>query len=356
VVATDDIDPRRIRNLHDLAMQLRYLRLRAGNPSLRELERWAAQESRDGRRRVALPRSSVADALAGVRLPPLRLVLAFVEACGIPPEELPEWAAAWERVARSQLSTTMDGTSTLGTMPIGDPVPGRGLWQFDDGKPITIVCSLLPERLRVMMPYADPNDPDYVEMYTRADPDALFDLYGHVRAVNPTSPVAVQVASALAYHHYTTHLVLLGGVDWNVVTRDLLDRLELPVHQVARVGGSAYFEAVVEDQRLRFPPVLRKADNGRLLLIEDVAHLFRGPNPFNRETTITMCNGMFSRGTLGAVRILTDADLRERNEAYLHSRFAGQQTFSLLARVRIVNGEAVTPDITVAENRLHEFP
>jgi hypothetical protein len=65
---------------------------------------------------------------------------------------------------------------------------------------------------------------------------------------------------------------------------------------------------------------------------------------------------MFSRGTLGVVRALTDTRFRDRNEAYVRERFAGSDTFSVLSRVPIVNGRAVTPDWTLSDNRLHEWP
>ena len=38
------------------------------------------------------------------------------------------------------------------------------------------------------------------------------------------------------------------------------------------------------------------------VLLEDVAMLARLPNPFNALRTLTYCNGIHSRGVLGAVR------------------------------------------------------
>ncbi len=39
------------------------------------------------------------------------------------------------------------------------------------------------------MPYTDPLDPDFIELYRYSDPDALLELFGHLRAANPASPV-----------------------------------------------------------------------------------------------------------------------------------------------------------------------
>jgi hypothetical protein len=89
-------------------------------------------------------------------------------------------------------------------------------------------------------------------------------------------------------------------------------------------------------------------------LVEDVALLARLRNPFNHSRTITICNGVYSRGVLGAVRTLTDNAVRERNEAYLANRYPGG-IFGLLLRVPVINGEAITPDLEIPENRLYEW-
>jgi hypothetical protein len=229
-------------------------------------------------------------------------------------------------------------------------------WHFDDHAPVTIVCAQLPADLRMRMPYTDPDDPDYIETYTYADLDSVLELHGHVRALNPTSQVNVRLATDLEPDDYATHLAVLGGVDWNTLTRDLLRRLDLPVTQVARdADPDGAFEITEGRDRKEFRPVLVE-DGSRRLLSEDIAHFFRGPNPFNRKRTVTMCNGMFGRGVLGAVRALTDAQFRDRNSVYIRDRFRGSESFSILARVPIVNGAVLTPDWTMSENRLHEWP
>jgi transcriptional regulator with XRE-family HTH domain len=90
--------PRRTRHLDlicepaQLLQAMLDVRLAAGEPSLRELER---------RARVAgwpaIPRSSVADLLAGFRLPTEDQLISFVRACGQPAETVGQWRAAWHR-------------------------------------------------------------------------------------------------------------------------------------------------------------------------------------------------------------------------------------------------------------------
>jgi transcriptional regulator with XRE-family HTH domain len=232
---------------------------------------------------------------------------------------------------------------------------GAGPWRFADGGDITIVCAQLPDGIRGQMPYADPADPDYVRLYDYADLDSLVELFGHVRATNPDAYVRFKLATHLVEDDYTTHLVLLGGVDWNLSTRRLLKALQLPVRQATRDDDAedAAFDVRTDEGFERFSPQF-DADDERTLRA-DVAQFVRGPNPFNRRRTVTICNGMYGQGTYGAVRALTDARFRDRNTAYLENEFAPDRTFSLLFRVGIFEAIALTPDWTAPGTVLHRW-
>ena len=230
------------------------------------------------------------------------------------------------------------------------------LWHFSSDQNITIICAELPEDLRLQMPYADPASPDFVKLYQFTDLDALIEIYGHIRAVNPSNRVSISAPSESRGDLFTAHLVVLGGVDFNMITRDLLRLIEIPVRQMARdvptdMGG---FEVGEGQEVATFKPVLQKHGDQNEL-VEDVGHFYRGPNPLNKERTVTICSGMFGRGTLGAVRALTDRMFSGRNEEYV-TEHLGRQRFSIISRVRILNGEVVTPDWTRSSIRLHEWP
>ncbi|SFW73570.1 helix-turn-helix domain-containing protein [Amycolatopsis australiensis] len=231
------------------------------------------------------------------------------------------------------------------------------VWTFPPGQDVTIVCAELPRELRDHLSYADPESADFVTLYTYADPDALIELYGHIRARNPDNHVSFHTTEELTPDDYTTHLVLLGGVDWNTVTAAVIERVDLPVEQVVRADDAPTsepggFRVQRDGGSVLFPPLLDSEGH----LLEDVAHFYRGVSPFNRKRTVTVCNGMYGRGTLGAVRALTDAKFRDRNGEYLRQRFAGAESFSIISRVPVVAGKGLTPDWTVPENRLHEWP
>lgn len=273
-------------------------------------------------------------------------------------EELTDPERARRDELRRELLAARDRAGQHGGAPAGRAIaPLGGPWQFADEMPVTMVCAELPAEQRRHLP--KPGDPEggYAELYALADLDALFELHGHIRAANPSSLVVVRTSSALRPDDYTTHLVVLGGVDWNLATRNLLRRLpDVPVEQSSGgpggPGGSHFTVTGGAGERRRLHAELA-ADGS---LVADVGHFFRAPNPYDHQRTVTICNGISSRGVLGAVRALTDARFRDRNTAYLQDRFGGAEAFSVLMRVPIVDDAVVTPDWTQADTRLHEWP
>lgn len=232
-----------------------------------------------------------------------------------------------------------------------------GPYRFEPGLDITIVCAELPPDMLERMPYAHPSSPDFIALYRYSELDSLFELYGHLRAANPTSQVNLRLAHELQPDDYTSHLISLGGVDWNLATRSVLDRLDLPVRQVNdwNKPGGAYFEVEDADgSKAEHRPLLEEP-GGQKVLREDVALFARAVNPFNRKRTVTICNGMYGSGSLGAVRALTDARFRDRNAEYVRDRFGDSDAYCILTRVEVVAGATLTPDWNSPEKRLFEW-
>jgi transcriptional regulator with XRE-family HTH domain len=231
--------------------------------------------------------------------------------------------------------------------------------QFPPGDGITIVCSELPDHLRTALGNASPDDPDYIESYKYADLDALIELLLNIRSLNPSNPITVGTPRELSSDDLNEHLIALGGVDFNMVTAAALtDLVHVPVSQLERPtedDTGAFSVRFPDGERKQLKPKLRH-EQGKTTLREDVAHFLRAPNPYNRFRTLTVFNGMYSRGSYGAVRALTHPDFQERNAAYIGRRFPGIDTYSIVSRVKIVANEVVVPDWTADNVRLHEWP
>lgn len=242
--------------------------------------------------------------------------------------------------------------SARGAGGSGFSTSGSYTWDFESG-PITIICPEAP--VEEWPALADEKNPNYTRMYRYADLDALIELWGHVRASNPDLKVVHRLPAEVVADDLSSHVVVLGGVGWNRVTKRLLQTLrELPVSQVEvdDLKTGEIFRSSGRGGR-DFRPVWDDTENHNEL-VEDVALLARVGNPYNHLRTITICNGIHSHGVLGAVRVLTDVAVRERNEAFL-SRHFPDGSFALLLRVPVVNGEAISPDLEIPKNRLYEW-
>lgn len=265
-------------------------------------------------------------------------------------------------------NTPLPATARLAPS-IAESLEGGPL-RFRDGNTITIVCGQWPPDMRAKVPYTDVADPDYIELLQYSDLDALFELHGHLRAANPANQVNLRIAGKLAPDDYHSHLILLGGVDWNSATTNVLARLQLPVQQVADWSESdgQYFEVDEDGAKVRYRAQLERRsgkDHGshtgsgtddKGILLEDVALFARAVNPVNRKRTVTICHGMYGRGTYGAVRAVTDALFRDRNAEHVRTKFGGSDTYCILMRVPIFDGATLTPDWTTGEYTLFEWP
>jgi hypothetical protein len=229
----------------------------------------------------------------------------------------------------------------------------RRSWHFPDTGPLTIVCAQL--RADLAGAFADPADPNYTELQSFADLDALVELFGHARAENPHMQVHFRAAPNVVADDLSGHLVLLGGVVWNKVTQRLSEMM--PVFPVRQIEDSAVKTGeifTVDDGKRRFLPQWR--DDAHKILAEDVGLLVRAPNPLNSGRALVICNGIHSRGVLGAVRSLTDARLRESNERYIAENFADLDSYAILMRVPVIEGQTLTPDFYAAGSVLYQWP
>jgi len=348
-----DQDPRQA-----LARHLRVLREERW-PNMKITQPQLAQ-ALGGERPLSVPLISSWESPSNPKIPPIPRLEAYAtffaterSVAENPPRLLsPAEMTEPERRAKDELLRELMGLRNQAMSATQTPSPSpefealsSGPWRFDDGKPITIVCAQLPQEFLARMPYTDRDDPDFVELYTYSDLDSLFELHGHLRAANPRSQVEYRTAQRLQSDDYTTHLVSLGGVDWNRATVSLLDQLQLPVRQVTNWDSpdGAYFEVEENGRTIQHQPRLDEVQ-GRKILREDVALFARAVNPYNRVRTVSICNGMYAGGVYGAVRALTDARFRDRNATYLQERFGSSETFCILSRVRVESGSALTPD------------
>jgi transcriptional regulator with XRE-family HTH domain len=344
----DSQDPRQL-----LARRLRELR-EDHWPDRKITQPQLAQALGDGKP-LSVPLISSWESQANPRIPPLARLEGYAAVFATsrsfdstvprrlsPPEMTDEEAVATTEL-RQELMALRSNALRAGTAdqeaaavkPVSEVEKSldSGFWRFADGNTITIVLT-------------------YSEL------DALFELHGYLRAANPVNEVNLRIAGKLTSDDYTSHLVSLGGVDWNTLTSTAMKKLPLPVQQIADwdTPGEQYFQVEENGETAKHKPELEEAATyPKGILREDVALFARAVSPFNRARTITICNGMYGRGTYGVVRALTDARFRDRNSDYLRSRFGNSETYCILTRVPIVDGATLTPDWTTGDFTLFEW-
>ena len=237
------------------------------------------------------------------------------------------------------------GRAERGTGPAG------GMWHFPDGDEVCIVASRLPERVLASVEYADYRHPNYINMLHFADADALVEVFGHVRAANPRSKVTFKTWEDMVPDDWSKHVVVLGG-DWNEAAQWYRRRVDLPVEFVDPSTESdfdGFFRITVLDPPHDFAPTFTPSPADLPQLEYDVGLFARSPNPANPSTTLTLCQGIFSRGTFGLVRMFTDAAHRDANEAQLEALdpdFGSKRLEWLLVRVPVALGNTVTPNLS----------
>jgi transcriptional regulator with XRE-family HTH domain len=257
---------------------------------------------------------------------------------------------------------------------------GGWFWHFPDVESVTILCTPFSDRQLGLTQTRLQNAPPVVQ-YTKhkahpnavravrnADIDSLLELVGHIRAENPRLDVRWTTFDEItSVDQLTGHLVILGGGDPGSRVEGLVAslhrRLELSGREVPGGDPEFDFEFVVSVDAKGNPrfkgsaeTVLRpeflqdEVDGSKLLrdglpvLESDVALLVRKTNPLNPNAKVTLCSGLFSRGTYGAVRALTDERFRGRNETYLREQ-QDPDDFWMLVRVLVAEDRTVTPDL-----------
>lgn len=237
----------------------------------------------------------------------------------------------------------------------GEDAPFSRFWHFTDSGPVALICAELPAD--ETGPLASPSNPNYTVLQQFADVDALVELHGHVRAENPEMAVHFMMPSEVDHDDLTGHIILIGGVAWNEITERVSRMAGLPVRQVEhpRLQSGEIFLADRRDgKEEEFWP--QWTDSEPRMLVEDVGLLARVPNPFNSSRTLTICNGIHSRGVYGAVCSLTDTHLRDSNERYIAANFGNSPSFAILMSVKVIRNRTMTPDFNSDGVVLYKWP
>ncbi len=249
---------------------------------------------------------------------------------------------AEERAERDRLAAELEQLRLAATGEATEFTEDRpgSLWHFPDNGPVRLICGITSES-----PFATARHHNYMQLAGYADLDAMVELFGHLRYENPGSDVGFELAPRLESDDLTAHIVLLGSAAMNQATERIANLVDLPVRQVKDpdITDGEVFEIADKESR-RFRPKFA-GDDPQREVTEDVGMFFRTPNPNNVARTLTICSGVFTRGVYGAVRLLTDIEMRDENHSQMEKTFGDARTFGLLMRVPVFDHATSTPDL-----------
>jgi hypothetical protein len=265
-----------------------------------------------------------------------------------------------ERERFEQLKAELLGLhAAIGREPAVEEPKRRQLLQFPGTDAVVVVCPEAPRDSLGLL--ANEKSLNYTRLHRFADADALLEVFGHIRALNPNLKVFHRLPSEIQQTDLQSHIVLLGGIGWNPTTRRILSHLraELPFEQIddkSVLEGDVFRVKKGKDreEQTHFPVIEADTDTGKEELVEDVGLLARLPNPFNFGRTMTICNGIYSKGVLGATLAITDETVRPTNEQYLAERFP-DGNFAMLVRVPVWSGQPIAADLQNPYARLFEW-
>jgi hypothetical protein len=231
-----------------------------------------------------------------------------------------------------------------------EDAPGQPLsmWHFPDGSRITLVCSRLPDERRPVS--AEPGNLQYVRSSGLADLDTLIDIYGAIRAFNPTSRIVFTAAQELTKRDVTNHMVVIGSQAWEIVSRWFSRIFPIPIDPADPDERGVIVVRPPGGEKREFPYTVIDGQ-----LVEDVGFFARGANPSAPLRTLTVCGGITTRGVHGAALCFIDWEMRDRNHDYLIPRFPDRSTYCIVMKVPVINGDPIAPDLSKEENILFEW-
>lgn len=220
------------------------------------------------------------------------------------------------------------------------------IWSYPDGAPIRIACSVAPKADRPS--YADPGHLNYTSFARFADLDTLIAVHGQIKADNPKSDVKVMSLQDFKAEDTRGHVVIIGGGAADHQAGRLLCRkllLPEPERVLYRTGAKTW-----DSHIFRFGESDRfKASFDEEGLIGDIGVFARGPHPSVQDLTVTVCNGITSRGVLGAALCFIDSERKIKNQQYIRDRLDNVQAYCICMEVEVLGGDAAPPDLSAPE-------
>jgi hypothetical protein len=149
--------------------------------------------------------------------------------------------------------------------------------------------------------HAGLSEPEFSGWLGVGDVQALMHLDRHIRAMHIGS-FTVAYSNRMEGGRLDHNLVLLGGPDGNVITKEVVEKLHLTI----RPGDPAlHIVTLYDDARGKEYTPSRRADGE---LVNDYGVVVRAPNPLHPRSHVLLIAGSYGSGTWAGARLITDPE------------------------------------------------
>lgn len=169
----------------------------------------------------------------------------------------------------------------------------RRVWKGESAfNQVTIVCPELPKSYRPK--YSRKASLEFVDLARYGDPDALVEVLSFLPKLLPNAQVKQLTCADLHPKDRSGNLIVIGGPDFNTVSHDLIEAVQLPFTCEETTNGTVFLDR---------PKGTRACSESKNRMVTKDCGLFaRFPNPWNEGRTVIMVCGLGTFGVLGAVK------------------------------------------------------
>ncbi len=215
----------------------------------------------------------------------------------------------------------------------------RELWGLRADQSVTLVFPELPEHERPK--FASASNPDHIRLHRFADLDSLFELKAFFTRQFPGISVQEFTWQDVPDSALIEDIIVVGGIAYNPFMADAMDRLDSPFRQLAAPAGEPD-ALVARSSNEEYRPEHSAGGS----VTADFGFFAKAPNPFNRDRSMVLINGVLTHGVLGAAKCFSDLEAGPRNcESVLDTLDNRPPQFAVLVRVAVLANRVKVPEL-----------
>lgn len=210
---------------------------------------------------------------------------------------------------------------------------------------IKIVCPQLPRSYQPT--YAQKGSPEFVNLARYGDLDTLAEVLTLLPKLFPNAEVKYLTAGEVQRVDRHGDLIVLGGPDFNKLTRELMRTARLPF-QYRTIGSKSAFVEIPTAREF----LIQTTTKGTIR--KDFGLFARFPNPLNVDRTVVLIGGLQTFGVLGSVQAFSMNATGKKNAKLVTKLCSGVPGFAVLVPVSVSGAQPSYSELD--KSTFHKFP